>query len=165
MRDLALVTSYKKAWADICLRADLLAAGDSKLEVDKGALYADLLAQNPAVQAYIERRGGQLGSHPEGTVGWAWFADEDILDGTSAVNLDAKVVAEARRATSPPSVLRRASSSSKAKSEEGGGEGTKSKTKVVELPSPRVTSTRTLLDQYVAAIRGSLDAAKAARTK
>ncbi|KAM0749704.1 hypothetical protein T439DRAFT_381276 [Meredithblackwellia eburnea MCA 4105] len=170
MRDLALVTSYRKAWADISLRADLLAAGDSKLEIDKRALYADLLSQDSTVTSYLETRRGLKGDRPEDSIDWAWFADQDVLDDPSAIKLDWKGAQkseqeekEARKQASSKKLFRRNSTSSKASSRSRGED--EENTGFKDLPMPRIMATKTLLQNYVEVVRRDLDAARSAQIK
>ncbi|KAK4703173.1 hypothetical protein P7C70_g3044, partial [Phenoliferia sp. Uapishka_3] len=59
VRDLALVTKYKKAYADICLRADLLAVDGSLVKIDREELFAALMGQDAAITEYMDRRGAE----------------------------------------------------------------------------------------------------------
>ncbi|KAL8290246.1 hypothetical protein RQP46_003185 [Phenoliferia psychrophenolica] len=157
--DLALVTAYKKAYFDICLRADLLAVNGSGLKVDRETLFSDLLQQ---IAEYFERRGAGLSNRPEDNVSWAWFADEDVLDNPSAIKLDWKAAAAAEATEAQKRTKAMAKKASKQNGSKTGGEG---KERMKDLPIPRVRATKTLLDAYLDATRPSLDGAKRAQIR
>lgn len=133
INDLALVTSYRKAAADIALRADLLRAGGTELVLDDKAMFADLLNQDEAVAEYFERRGERVG----GAVGWAWW-----VEGAAA---------EPRTGTAKKE---------KRTSSVKGREEIAQKARMGELPMPSVRATRELLEEYVDRTSGALEAAR-----
>lgn len=157
IRGLALWSSYRKGYADICLRTDLLAI-DTGIQFDKAELYSDLLSQDKEALAYIESRG-EAGID-EGEIGWAWFAGDDVpsdlwsirVDSTVAANVERKLVAS-RKGGKGKSKTRHSGSAEQAGK-------TPSRTEL-SIPAPRVKVTKELLKQSVGKFSPSLDQAKA----
>lgn len=169
VRSLALWTSYKKSYSDLCLRADLLAM-ESGIELNKSALYSDLLSQDRDVLAYLDARGEEAGERPEDQVSWAWFAEEDVLDDPSSIKLDWKAAANAeaalaaaRRKEKAGRRLSRRSSRGTLREEAVVAVEAESRKETLGIPPPKVKATKTLLDAYVGVISKSLAAAKEAK--
>lgn len=140
---------------------------ESDTEIDKGALYSDLLSRDREVLAYLDARGEEAGERPEDQVGWAWFAEEDVLDDPSSIKLDWKAAANAeaalaaaRRKEKMGKRLSRKSSRGTLREEEVVEE--EPRTERLQIPPPKVKATKTLLDAYVGVITRSLAAAKEA---
>ncbi|KAL8291630.1 hypothetical protein RQP46_001888 [Phenoliferia psychrophenolica] len=165
INDLSLVTAYKKAYADICLRADLLAVNGSALVLDRDALFADLLSQDHDVANYFERRGSGLSDRPEDDVSWAWFADDDVLNNPSAIKLDWKAAAAQEKAQRKKATPKNSFSARKGSLSRNARVEIEEKERMKGLPMPRVQATKTLLEDYLDVTQGSLDAAKRAQIK
>jgi hypothetical protein len=168
VRALARWTSYKKAYADICLRADLFAVdamdGDEAVDqFDKEAMYGDLLSQDREVVDLLEQR-------EEGALEWAWFGEVESAGGIQVDMKKAEKVErevqqmrkrEQEREKSGRKLFRTSSRVTETKVAEEkvvAKEGTK-------VPAPRVRETKVLLEEYVRLMSASLEAAREAGLK
>lgn len=177
-RSLARWSRYKKAYADICLRVDMLQAqeggtGLGALELDKDELYQDLLAQDRSVRdqlVQVEANG------VEGGLEWAWFANPDVANVASGEQRkferqqrdQKRDEAEKQRAKAGGGGggLFRTKSRTTTVSEGGNNHGasdraTESAKKRLQVPEPTVSASRRLLAKYRDMLGPALEAARA----
>lgn len=168
-RRLATWTHYKKAFADLQLRCDLLVnASDRALMYDPEALYADLLRQDwdLAERGLVRPQvaGGRNGSDSSE---WQWYAPADgglLINWERVEKLEREVLERGRK--EKKGLFRTKSGRSTASSfgaDEAGtdrdadadDEGEK-----LRIPEPRVVGARELIDAYVEAVTPALKAAR-----
>jgi hypothetical protein len=166
IRGLALWTMYKKCYADLALRVDLLLVEGSSLKITSGqltSLYSDLLSQDSVVLEYIECRGGTGGG---GENDWAWFAEEDILDDPSAIKLDWRAAKAVEKALLESSKRKKAKQLRKKDKLNGIGVPALDEGEGVIIrkfiPGPRMGMTKILLGDYLDATERSLEFAREA---
>lgn len=164
-RSLARWTRYKKAYSDICLRVDLLGVDDAAHGLDKEALFEDLVNQDRDLAGSLVESDESV----EGSLEWAWFAGRDVIEVASGerrkVEQQKRDKAEEKRTKIASGSKKLSKTSSRLTGELFQGEEEKPRVFRKQLADPSVEASRGVLDRYLSAIKGSLEAAREARLK
>lgn len=179
-RNLARWTRYQKAFADVSLRCDLLGAeagssegdGEASLAVlDREAMMDELLEMDWELEGGL--RDGKQGS---GHLRWAWWAGADVEgvaggERRKVEKLERESVEERwREKEAREKKLQRVQSRASAARAEDRKPAEDAEVRLQvsardRVPEPSVEATRGLLDVFLEAVRGSLQAAREAGVK
>ncbi|SCV70931.1 BQ2448_3693 [Microbotryum intermedium] len=165
IRALARWTSYRKVYSDISLRVDLLqvehpepssAAGAWAASLDKEVLYEDLLLQDREVMDLLVKR-------EDSPMEFGWFGELEGINGLLVdwrrVEKVEKSVAEKRRRQQGKTARRGLFKKSSTTNDDQEEEVEESKKTSIQLPTPSVNSSKTLLVQFIDSIGPALRAA------
>lgn len=140
----------------------MLSADGAGGELDKDALFEDLLSQDRDVVSSLIDSNEDV----EGSLEWAWFAGRDVIEVAGG---ERRKVEQQRREKAEEK-SKKATSKKLAKTTSRVAEDVKesptlTRTSRKQLPDPSVEATRGILDRYLSAIKTSLESAREARLK